>query len=180
MTIGDTVTDPLVPTEVPHWAETPTLVKAAIVDPNGTVNGHVNIAFTDSSTAFVSTTDSAQVDYRGYVFTVSMHLYRNDDGTWTHRTPEPHVQYRYPIRPAPRTYRAAIMNAVMHTVGHYWNPELDQQAQYAHAVHRLHTLARERDHLRAELARVEAERAPHLATVHLALAPRSNEQETTQ
>jgi hypothetical protein len=161
------MTEPITPTEVPDWVDTPTLTKTDIVDPDGKLTGQITIAYTRGHQAFV-TTDDTPLTYRGNAYTLAVHVYRNDDATWSTREPKPIITYhdRYPTKPAAPTYAAAMLAAVTHTVAHYWTPELGRDADYAHAVHRLHSLGRERDTARSELARIEAERTPHLDTVH--------------
>lgn len=149
----------------PRWVTSPTLARTDVLDPHGRVTGRVTVCYVRGDLAYVST-DDVPVHYRGHDFAVAAHLARAADGTWSPRR-DPHLTYhgRHPVKDAPPTYAADLLAAIVHTAGHHWTPELGRDADHAHAVQRLSVTADELDTARAEVARLEADRAPHLETV---------------
>lgn len=160
------MTEPLAPTPKPHWVEHPKLTKTDVLDPQRNVTGTITITYLNHDLALVTTHENA-VHYRGHAFAVSVHLTRAADGTWSPETRRPYLKYhsRYPDKPAPPTYTADLIAAITHTTRYHWSPELGRKADYANAVQRLSTTATELDNARAEVARLEAERAPYLDIV---------------
>lgn len=150
----------------PGHVEFPELI--ADVD-HVSVTGQLTIAFTDADGVFVTTGTDDPLTYRSKRFRISAHLERGSDGTWapTGRNGGPYLTYQDGPsgRHAPRTYAAALMAAIIHTIGEQWTPELGAQGRYARATQQLHRITERRNGLLIELEALDAEAAPFWQTV---------------
>jgi len=147
---------------VPEWVKHPELT--AEVNHDG-VTGQIHIAFTGADTAYVTTEPDTPLTYRGHQFNLAVHVDRWPDGTWARadrHDPDLNYHRRYPTKPAPPTFAAALLTALAHTTGRNWTPEIGEHARYASATQALYHLFQRRDSLLIELEAINAEAGPLL------------------
>lgn len=148
------------------WVENP-VVRTNVEHGKGksVVRGPVRIAFTDADTAFITTEahhndDLPALTFRDTEWLASEHFRRAADGTWA--PTNPHSKYGVSRRGSfssddtPRTYRAAIIDAMRAAVEATWTPELARQAAYASAMQALHSALGEQHKARTVLAEIDA------------------------
>lgn len=122
------------------WVSAPEM--RGVVFAHGTVSGTVKIAFTDYGRVHVTTdahvNDNAPaVTYRGTEYLISLHATRNDDGSWSEYQPEPwdvRKRHAWPDGYAAKTYRQAIVTALLTVVAEQWSEETGRLAGYARAA----------------------------------------------
>lgn len=112
--------------------------------------------------------DKPAVDYRGESYLASGHFYRQPDGTFTDHPPEGNghtfsATRRASWSDAPRTYAAAIRDAMAEAVRQAWTPELDRAGTEADVAQQLHILEDQRADQLAKVAELDTQIAAQRA-----------------
>jgi len=129
------------------------------------ITGPVLIQYTDHHEVCVSTdgyfdNDKPPLTFRGQEWLVTVYLTRRDDGTWEERDKKLHYGIgKRGCRSSdgvPRTYREAIITALVTAVGEAWTPEKDNQAVYTKAARELAEVQAKRDKVSWDLVSLDA------------------------
>ena len=158
------------------WVKTPeVIVDLDCGTGKSVVTGQIRIAFVSATHISVQTMahrndDVLAVTYRGKDYLVNLAFTRQPDGSVVeheYNTPQNVSPRRTsdPFAAAPKTIRAAIVQALRAAIDATSNGGYTRAAAYASAAQRLHSLEPQRAELAAELAKLDAEIAQHRAAL---------------